>query len=356
MFLSSHLALSRILIACVLGLAALTTAQAANMVQIQVKLTPIVQGRLQVTPRYTGQIAAITSAIRVTSCAFEGQVVRLFVQPGSAVAKNAPLITVRTSAQTRQRVAQAKATLDFARKHLAQIRLMLQSKLATQADFAQAEQNLAVAEANWQSLVATGATHPEHTITAKHAGLVQQIQVQLGGVFTANQPLMATVDAGRLEVKVPVPVTVADQLTAGDWVQVQPVFGAHQPHSTQITAIDPMVMPGSNRQPIHLRLPHTPQTNWVLGEAFTAQFTLPGQTGFILPHAAIVTNEHGQSIVWLDHQHKAQAVPVRVLDTVESRSVVEPNDAGALKAGDRVVASGAPNVAAGMTLISAVAP
>uniref|UniRef100_UPI002625DCF2 efflux RND transporter periplasmic adaptor subunit n=1 Tax=Halothiobacillus sp. TaxID=1891311 RepID=UPI002625DCF2 len=204
-----------------LGLVALNTAHAADSspsdpVQMQVQLVSLIEGRLQATPRFNGLIAPIPSAVRVESCAFEGQVSRVFVQPGATVGKNAPLLTVRTSAQTRQQVAQAKANLAFARKHLAQIKVMLKSQLATQADWAQAEQGLALAEANWQSLVASGATQPEHTLTASRGGVVQTISVQLGGVFTANQPLLTTVDAGQWEIKVPVPAAVARQLTIGD--------------------------------------------------------------------------------------------------------------------------------------------
>ncbi len=343
-----------------LGLVALNTAHAADSspsdpVQMQVQLVSLIEGRLQATPRFNGLIAPIPSAVRVESCAFEGQVSRVFVQPGATVGKNAPLLTVRTSAQTRQQVAQAKANLAFARKHLAQIKVMLKSQLATQADWAQAEQGLALAEANWQSLVASGATQPEHTLTASRGGVVQTISVQLGGVFTANQPLLTTVDAGQWEIKVPVPAAVARQLTIGDGVKVQSVFGNQPPLATQISAIDPMVLPGSNRQPIHLHLPGNQSAdtpNWVLGEAVSAQFTLPGHTGLILPHAAIQTDTKGQPRIWLDRAHKAVSVPVRVLATVEANSVVEPIDAAALKAGDKVVATGAPNVAAGMTLIA----
>lgn len=344
-----------------LGLAALNTAQAADTaptepVQIRVQLVPLVAGRMQATPRFTGQIVAIPSAVRVESCAFEGQVTRVFVQSGATVSKSAPLLTVQTSNQTRQQVAQAKANLAFARTHLAQLRVMLKSQLATQADWAQAEQSLALAEANWQSLVASGATQPEHTLTATRAGVVQTISVQLGGVFTANQPLLTTVDAGQWDIKVPVPVAVAQHLAAGDTVSVQPVFGVRSPQATQISAIDPMVLPGSNRQPIHLHLPGNQSAdtpNWVLSEAVSVQFTLPGHTGLILPHAAIQTDAKGQPRIWLDHAHKAVSVPVRVLATVEANSVVEPIESGALKAGDTVVATGAPNVAAGMTLIAA---
>lgn len=343
-----------------LALTALTSVHAADTaptepVQIRVQLVPLVAGRLQATPRFTGQIVAIPSAVRVTSCAFEGQVSRVFVQPGATVSKNAPLLTVQTSSQTRQQVAQAKANLAFARTHLAQLRVMLKSQLATQADWAQAEQGLALAEANWQSLVASGATQPEHTLTAKRVGVVQTISVQLGGVFTANQPLLTTVDAGQWEIKVPVPAAVARQLTIGDGVKVQSVFGNQPPQATQISAIDLMVLSGSNRQPIHLRLPGNQSAdtpNWVLGEAVSAQFTLPSHTGLILPHAAIQTNAKGHPRIWLDRAHKAVSVPVRVLATVEANSVVEPIESGALKAGDMVVATGAPNVAAGMTLIA----
>jgi RND family efflux transporter MFP subunit len=363
MFFLSNGAASRWTLIGLLGLAALNyTALAADTapskpVQIQVQLVPLVDGLLQATPRFTGQIVPIPSAVRVASCAFEGRVTRLFVQPGSTVSKNAPLLTVHTSTQTRQQVAQAKANLAFARKHLAQIKVMLTSQLTTQSDWAQAEQGLALAEANWRSLVASGATQPEHTLTAARAGVVQTISAQLGGVFTANQALLTTVAAGQWEIKIPAPVAVAQQLSNGDAVKVQPVFGAQPPLTTHIFAIDPMVLPGSNRQPIHLNLPESGSSarkaTWVLGQAISAQFTLPGQTGLILPQAAVQTDASGQNFIWLDRAHKAVAVPVRVLDTVEAQSVIEPITSGTLTAGDQVVSTGAPNVAAGMTLIAA---
>lgn len=344
-----------------LGLAALNTAQAAsssstNTVQMKVQLVSLVKGQLQAKPRFTGQIAPIPSAVRVESRAYEGRVSHLFVQPGSTVSKNAPLLTVRTSAQTRQQVAQAKANLAFARKHLAQIKVMLKSQLATQVNLAQAEQGLALAKANWQSLVASGATQPEHTLTTAQAGVVQTISVQLGGVFKANQPLLTTVDAGQWEIKVPVPVAAAQQLSNGDAVKVQPVFGDQPPLATHISAIDPMVLPGSNRQTVHLRLPQAKQPaknpTWVLGEAISAQFSLPGKTGLILPHAAVQTDANGQSRIWLDRNHQAVSVPVHVLSTVDAQSVIEPVRSGALRPGDQVVAKGAPNVAAGIKLIA----
>jgi multidrug efflux pump subunit AcrA (membrane-fusion protein) len=163
------------------------------------------------------------------------------------------------------------------------------------------------------------------------------------------------VDAGQWEIKVPVPAAVAQQLTVGDEVKAQSIFGNQPPQATHISAIDPMVLPGSNRQPIHLHLPSSQSAkgpNWVLGEAISAQFTLPGQTGLILPHAAVQTDASGRNFIWLDRAHKAVALPVRVLATVEANSVVEPIESGALKAGDQVVSTGAPNVAAGMTLIA----
>lgn len=341
---------------CLLGMGSITSAHAADTVQMQVELSPVTQGMLQATRHFTGQIVPISSAVHVTTCAFEGQVARLYVQAGSAIVKGAPLITVRTSAKVRQQVAQAQANLNYAHEHLAQVRVMLKAHLATQGDLAQAEQNLALATADWRSLESSGATTPERTITADHDGLVQHINVQLGGVFAANQPLLTSVDAGQLEVQVPVPVAVAAQLAVGDSARIQPVFGDAPAISTRISAIDPMVLPNSNRQPIHLHLPKSQQAKWVLGQAITADFTLPGQTGFILPHAAIQTDEHGQTIVWLDRDHAAQPVPVHVLATVEAQSVVQPTDAGALKAGDRVVAMGAPNVAAGMKLIAETRP
>lgn len=341
---------------CLSSMGMLTSVQAADNVQMQVKLSPVIQGTLQATRRYTGQIAPISSAVHVTTCAFEGQVTRLYVQAGSAIANGAPLLTVRTSTKVRQQVAQTQANLNYAQQHLAQVRVMLKAHLATQGDLAQAEQGLALAKADWQSLVSSGATTPDHTIKASHEGLVQQINVQLGGVFSANQPLLTSVDAGQLEVKVPVPVAVSDQLAVGDSARIRPVFGDAQAVLTHIAAIDPMVIPNSNRQPVHLQLPKEQQVKWVLGQAITARFTLPGQIGFILPHAAIQTDGHGQTIVWLDRDNTAQSVPVRVLDTVEARSVVQPTEAGALKAGDRVVAMGAANVAEGMKLVTETTP
>lgn len=342
---------------CLAGMSLASRAHAADTVQMQVKLATITQGTLHPMQVFTGQIAPISSAVHVVTRAFEGQVIRLFVQPGSAIKKGMPLLSVRTSPSVRQQVARARASLDYARRHLAQIRQMLKSHLATQVDLAKAEQNLALVQADWQSLVASGATKPEHTIEAKHDGVVQKINVQLGGVFAANQPLLTTVDAGQMQAYVPVPVGIASQLSVGDAVKISPVFGGAAPTSVSITAIDSMVLPNTDRQPVRLRLPKQDTSGareqWVMGQALNAEFTLPGKNGFILPHAALVTDGKGQKIIWVDKNHAAQRVVVHVLGTVDARSVVMPVKQGSLHSGDQVVVSGPENVTAGMKLTTA---
>lgn len=328
--------------------------QPADTVQMQVKLATVTRGTLHPMHEFTGHITAMPSAVTVLSRAYEGQVTRLFVQAGAQVTQGMPLLTIRTTATTRQQVARAKASLDFAHRHLDQIRQKLKAQLATLLDLAQAEHTLVLAKADWQSLVASGATQPEHTIKATRSGLIQQLNVQLGGVFLANQPLLTFVDAGALEGTIPVPVAIAAQLGEGQSVTIAPVFGDAPAQSATIAAIDAIVLPQSNRQPVRLTLPKADQahsmTGWVMGQAISARFTLPGKEGFILPHAALVTDQNGQTVIWLDKNHKAHRVPVHRLDTVDAHSVVLPVEKGALHRGDQVVVSGPSNIKEGMTL------
>ncbi|WP_407275761.1 efflux RND transporter periplasmic adaptor subunit [Halothiobacillus sp. DCM-1] len=355
-FVQSHALAVALALGCLgLGTGISRADTASETRQIEVGLSTVTQGQLSATETFAGRITPISSAVRLTSCAFEGQVVQLAVHAGTWVQPGTLLMTVRTSANTRQQVARAQASLAYAREHRAQTQALLKAHLATQADLTQAEQALALAEADWQALVARGATTPEHRLTAAHAGIVQQISVQLGGVFTANQPLLTSVDDGQLEASVPVPAALAAQLKTGDSVTIQAAFGALPPVTARITAIDPMVLPQSDRQPVHLSLPRTTAgaAPWVLGQAILAHFHPPGPSGLILPHSAIQTDAQGQTRVWRDQQQQAEAVPVRVLATAGSQSVVEPLQTGRLASGDRVVAVGAGNVAAGMRLVEA---
>ncbi len=172
-------------------------------------------GTVEFDPHQTRTVAFLKS----------GRVQRVMVNPGQAVTKGDPLLSLGPLPSSSPEVEQARVNLHFAQRKLDRARRLLTTHLATNETVQEAEKQVADARA---ALAALGidAAAGARNIEAPFSGVVVKVLVTSGAIVHPGEGALMVAPAGGLVVRAGFEPEDAARLEAGKMVHIAPVFGA----------------------------------------------------------------------------------------------------------------------------------
>jgi RND family efflux transporter MFP subunit len=321
-----------------------------------VKLETAKPAPIEDSSEYIGVLKSLNST--AVQPQIDGQVIAIFAKSGDRVSQGQPLVQIdpsrqqaAVSSQEAERAAR-EADVGFARQQYQRTTELLAAGAISKQEQEQAETSLRTAEARLQSLQAQVKQQEVQlryfTVTAPGAGIIGDVPVRVGNQVTP-QSVLTTIDQNdTLELNIPVPVERARDLKNGLPIRVLTGDGSSQLATTAVNFVSPRVddqtqsilvkgfvrnADGAMRASQSVRA----QVVWKTGEGIvvpvTAALRINGQYFAFVAEEA--TGPDGKRALVA----KQRAIKVGPI-AGDSYSVLD-----GLKAGDRVVVSGAQKLA-----------
>jgi RND family efflux transporter MFP subunit len=301
-----------------------------------------VEGTLERTVEAIGVAAVPATASFVESWPLDLIVMRVFVQPGERVSKDAPLAQVSVTREAETQAGAARLAAENAAKSLDLARERLERGLATRTDVLAAQSALDEAR---QRLDRLGALAPpkDGILRAREAGIVGTVRVQAGATVPAGTPIL---DIGSDAVAAQVGIDPADAagLAVGQTFEVRPIDERAGGRWTgSISLLGQVVNPTTRLVDATLALRGDPPPR--SGTPLRARQSLPGASGVVIPRAALMPDGEGM-IVFLVRDGTA----VRTAVTVAQRGSDMVVLASGCAPGDHVIVSGQSQLTQGATV------
>ncbi len=202
---------------------------------------------------------------------------------------------------------------------------MVSGHLATEEQLLQAQKDEADARSTLATLLAQGA-NGAHTVAAPFAGVVTAVDAVQGAIVSEGDGLVQLAQPGAFEVEAGVVPSDAVAINVGDPVELTPLGGG-EPLEGKVIFRGALVDSSDGFVPVEVSVP---AGQAMLGEMFRVDITAGTVRGFIVPHAAVLIDDSGNSYVIQAHDMIAKQIPVQVLDENNGEDVVSgPLDAHA---------------------------
>lgn len=296
------------------------------------------QGGLPATVVAYGTVGPALDGAQTLSSAQPGQVMSLSATPGAAVKAGQPLVVFAVAPTARGTYLQAVAALAVAQKQRANTAQLLAQQLATTDQLAQADKAVADARASLDALGAEGAGQAVRTFVAPFDGVVTAVPVAQGDRTAPGAPLITVARGNGLVVTVGIDPAQRGGVAVGQPVLLNRLSGGAS-LSGHVVRADSALNPRTRLVDIDVGFP---AGQLLPGEAMQASVQTGTVSGWVVPHAAVVT-ANGPARVFQVAGGKAKAVPVRVLLASDAGDVVE----GAVNAAQPVIVDGAYQVSDG---------
>lgn len=261
----------------------------------------------------------------------EGRVLGIAVTPGEQVRKGDKLITFGASATVSSNYQQAVSGLTLARTQRAHTAQLLSQQLATRDQLAQADKALADAQSALDALRREGAGQSTQTLAAPFDGIVASIPVALGDRVQPNAPLLTLTRLDGLVVTAGIEPAERGRVSTGQPVQLQPLDGGAA-LTGYVLRVDGILNPKTRMVDADIALPVGAALS---GQAFRAAITVGQFTGWLVPHAAVLSDDKGAYVFQVD-AGKAIRVAVDVTGSAGDTDVL----AGPLDPARKLVVDG----------------
>jgi RND family efflux transporter MFP subunit len=288
----------------------------------------------------------------------EGQITRIFVKSGDRVEAGAPILQIdplKQAATVSSQEATRKskvANLEWARTQLERVKGLFAQGVTSRADLDQAQTAYDAAQADLLSLDAQVKEQEVqlryYSVVAPTAGVVGDVPVHVGDRVTTST-LLTTVDQKTgLEAYINVPVERAPLVRLGTPVEIIDGSGKVVADS-RVTFISPQV--DNTTQSILIKAGiEAPKGDVRSSQFVRARVIWTSAPGLLIPVTA-VSRVSGQFFAFVAEPKGkglvARQRPVRLGSILGNEYVV----LGGIKPGDRLIVSGAQNLADGMPVV-----
>jgi len=323
--------------------------------------TPVVLAPAHAAPiEDTTEYVATLKSLRSTTIQpqVDGQITRIHVKSGDHVRQGAPLMEIdprRQQAAVSSQQAEltaAQAAVSFAKQQQQRSAELLRAGAISKQALEQAETDLRTAEARLEALQAQVRQQEVQlryfTVASPTAGIVGDVPVRVGHQVTP-QTVLTTVDQNDvLEIYVSVPIERASALKLGLPIQVWSSSGSERIATTAVNFISPhadeqtqsLLVKGAVRNP---------DGTLRSSQYVRARIVWKTADGLVVPVTAVL-RVNGQFFAFVAEDAggklTARQRPIKVGSIVgDTYPVLE-----GLKAGDRVVVSGAQKLADGVPI------
>jgi len=285
---------------------------------VLVQTTMVQKGRLpQVVVAY-GTAQANPAAQGSLTAPLAASVAKVYVRVGQTVAKGDPLVELAPTPPTTATYTAAVSARRLARDELARTRQMLSESLATAQQLAAAEKADSDALATLSALQAQGAARPS-LVRAPVNATVTAVAAKTHAIVAEGAPLVELSRTDGLVLVVGVVPMQAATIKTGNKAVVTPVGGTAT-STAQVVLRGALVDSTNGLVPIEISLP---SGALFPGEAAQASITTGMVDGFVVPHAAVLVHDNGDTYVVQAIVGTAKIVPIRVLVSAGSMDAID---------------------------------
>jgi RND family efflux transporter MFP subunit len=291
----------------------------------------------------------------------DGQIVQIYVKSGDRVRQGAPLMQIdplrQQAAVTSQEAQRAalEAAVTYARQHAQRSEQLYAAGAISKQDYEQAVTALETAEANLKALQAQVQQQVVQlkyfTVTAPTAGIVGDVPVRVGNQVSPQTVLTTVDDNATLEVYVNVPIERAPALKTGLPIQILSSDGTEKLTTTAISFVSSHVDDQTQSVLVKGQV-HNPDGRLRSLQYVRARIVWKTAQGLVVPVTAVVRiNGRFFAFVAEDAGGKltAKQRAIKVGPIVGDQYPVLEG----IKAGERVVTSGAQKLADGAPIEAA---
>ena len=289
----------------------------AGAPSVLVTQTALRQGSLPRTVHAYGVVQASATASRTVTASASATVQAVYVREGEEVAAGAPLLQLTPSPETTVAYSQAQSAFKVARQLAARTQQMSAQHLSTAQQLADAQKAESDAKANLTALEAQGAGGAR-VVRAPFRAVVMHLSATPGTLASAGTSLLELASAEKAVLKVGVVPAQALLIGSGNAASVAAV-GEDQRWPGTVVQRGSMIDSSTGLVPIEIALP---PGRFLPGEAADATITVGQTQGYVVPHAAILVNDHGDTYVVQDEGMKARKVEVSVAGMQADEDVI----------------------------------
>jgi RND family efflux transporter MFP subunit len=284
---------------------------------VLVTQTPLRQGSLPRTVQAYGVVQASATGSRAVAASTSALVQAVYVREGEEVAAGAPLLKLAPSPETAAAYAQAQSASKVGEQLVARTQQMFAQHLATAQQLADAQKAESDAKASLTALKAQGAGCAQ-VLRAPFRAVVMHLAATPGMQTSAGTSLLDLASADKAVLKVGVVPAQAMMVGKGNAASVAAV-GEDRRWPGTVVQRGSMIDPATGLVPIEIALP---PGHFMPGEAADATITVGQTQGYVVPHAAILVNDHGDTYVVQNDGMKARKVEVSVAGTHADEDVI----------------------------------
>ena len=268
----------------------------------------------------------------------DGRVAAILVTQGERVAANAPLLAFDVAPSSASAYTQALTAVSLAQAERAHTAQLLAQHLATRDQLAQADKAVSDARATLAALTEQGGGRAHVQVTAPFDGIVETLPVAQGDRVGAGATLLTLTRTDGLVVTVGVDSALYGRVRPGQAATLRPLNGEASLDG-RVVRIDGVVNPKTRLLDVDLAVR---AGSVISGQQFRAEIALGEWHGWLVPHDAVLRDEHGFHL-FQTNGAKAARVDVRVLGTRGEVDAVE----GRLDGNRAVIVDGATQLADG---------
>ncbi len=261
-----------------------------------------------------------------------GQVAALLVTAGANVRAGQPLVSFAVAPSALSGYEAASTTLIAASRQRDTTARLLAQQLATRDQLVQAEKAVEDAKAALDALRREGAGESMQTLRAPFDGIVTALPVATGDRTQPGAALVTVARKGAVVVTVGIAPPERDHVRPGEAARLTRLSGGGTVPG-QVLRVDGQLNPATHLIDVDLGF----SAGALLpGEALKADISTGTSTGWIVPHAAVVTGDDGAHVFQVAGGH-ARAVAVDIVQTDATLDVVQ----GALDPARPLIVDGA---------------
>lgn len=298
---------------------------------VQVEVTTLQKGSLPKIVTVFGKVEASADMRQDVTAPSTAVVEGIFVKPGEQVNAGTALISLGPTPQTAAAYKKAVSALKNARDLLQRTKALLAQHLATRQQVEDAQKAVSDAETSLNALAADGANTPK-TLSASSRGVVTGISTSRGAIVNPGAALLSIAHTNGLVLRAGAVPEQAEEINKGDAANVSALGGGDKGTGTVLLR-GSIVDAATGLVPIEIALP---QGTFLAGEAAQARIVTGSIEGYVVPHEAVLVNEHGAPYVVQAKNAIARDVPVKILLSAGAKDVI----AGALDPQAALVVAG----------------
>jgi membrane fusion protein (multidrug efflux system) len=285
-----------------------------------VETAPVVSDSLSVVRTRTGTLRALREVKIYTQ--EEGRITDLPVYEGDRV-RTGDVVVKLDDALIKAQLARAAATRKQAEQNLNRLKELRGKKLVSEDEYARAQTQLEVSEADEQVLK----TRMSYTtIESPLNGVVSERLSEPGNVAERNQHLLTISDPSSLVTELPVSELILPDLAVGDVARVRIDALGDRVYEGRITRIYPTLDPLTRRGTIEVEIAPVP-AGAAPGQLCRVELSTRAARRRVIPFSALRRDEASEYVYVVDGEGRVQRVNVtsglRLGEKVEIRQGLE---------------------------------